>query len=145
MNVLKLAEKYDKSNPGEKKKSKLDKYEEAISYLYKNNHTILSIQAFLKNELKFDVAYSTLRDYCDRRFNNQDTLKEKAKLYDEIENHCMLLKNKYLDETEKKENYSVISLINHFIQIGQNSNIKIIEKNNNETSSGKSMFSEIGS
>ena len=61
---------------GEKKKSKLDKYEEAISYLYKNNHTILSIQAFLKNELKFDVAYSTLRDYCDRRFNNQDTLKE---------------------------------------------------------------------
>ena len=45
-----------------------------------------------------------MRDYCDRRFNNQDTLKEKAKLYDEIENHCMLLKNKYLDETEKKEN-----------------------------------------
>ena len=73
-----------------------------------------------------------MRDYCDRRFNKQDTLKEKAKLYDEIENHCMLLKNKYLDETEKKENYSVISLINHFIQIGQNSNIKIIEKNKKE-------------
>ena len=110
MNSLRLAEKYNKNNPTQKRKSKLDEHNESIQFLLENNHTLLSIQSFLENEVNFKVAYSTLRDYCDRRFNNKDELKENAKKYDEIKKHCSLIRDKYFSYEEKRQVLESISI-----------------------------------
>lgn len=145
MNSLRLAEKYNKNNPTQKRKSKLDEHNESIQFLLENNHTLLSIQSFLENEVNFKVAYSTLRDYCDRRFNNKDELKENAKKYDEIKKHCSLIRDKYFSYEEKKDINSVISLIDYFVEKSENTNSVVKKENNNTINENSSMFAQIGS
>jgi hypothetical protein len=144
MNSLRLAEKYNKNNPTQKRKSKLDEHNESIQFLFENNHTLLSIQSFLENEVNFKVAYSTLRDYCDRRFNNKDELKENAKKYDEIKKHCNLIREKYFSYEEKKEINTIISLIDYFVKKSGNTN-SVVKKENRTTTENSSIFAQIGS
>lgn len=144
MNSLRLAEKYNKNNPTQKRKSKLDEHNESIQFLLENNHTLLSIQSFLENEVNFKVAYSTLRDYCDRRFNNKDELKENAKKYDEIKKHCNFIREKYFSSEEKKEINTIISLIDYFVKKSGNTN-SVVKKENRTTTENSSIFAQIGS
>ena len=144
MKSLRLAEKYNKNNPNQKRKSKLDEHNESIKFLLDNNHTLLSIQSFLENELNFKVAYSTLRDYCDRKFNNKNELKENAKKYIEIKEHCTLIRDKYFSYEEKKEINSIISLIDYFVKKSENVS-NVVKEEKEITRESSSLFSKIGS
>ncbi|GGD49894.1 hypothetical protein GCM10012288_24910 [Malaciobacter pacificus] len=124
MNSLKLAEKFNKKAPANQKKSKLDQHNEAIKYLLDNNHSLLSIQNFLENECKCKVAYSTLRDYCNRRFNNKSESEIAAKKYEEIKLHCANLIKKYFDEEEKNKTKSIIEVINFFVKKSVNKSLQ---------------------
>lgn len=128
MDSMKLAEKYNKKAPVNKKKSKLDKYNEAIKYLLDNNHSLLSIQNFLENECKCKVAYSTLRDYCNRRFNNKSETEQAAEKYEAIKSHCANLRNKFFSEEEKTNIKSIVETIDYFVK-------KSITKNTPDTNS----------
>lgn len=116
MDSIKLAEKYNKKAPANKKKSKLDKHNEAIKYLLDNNHSLLSIQYFLESECKCKVAYSTLRDYCNRRFNNKSETEQAAKKYEEIKSHCANLRKKIFSEEEKTNIKSIVETIDYFVK-----------------------------
>ena len=116
MDSIKLAEKYNKKAPANKKKSKLDQHNEAIKYLMDNNHSLLSVQNFLESECKCKVAYSTLRDYCNRRFNNKSETEQAAKKYEEIKSHCAKLRNKFFSEEEKTNIKSIVETIDYFVK-----------------------------
>ena len=128
MDSIKLAEKYNKKAPANKKKSKLDKHNEAIKYLLDNNHSLLSVQNFLESECKCKVAYSTLRDYCNRRFNNKSEIEEDAAKYEKIKSHCTNLRNKFFTEEEKTNIKSIVDTIDYFVK-------KSIIKNTPDTNS----------
>ncbi len=140
MDSMKLAEKYNKKAPANKKKSKLDEHNEAIKYLLDNNHSLLSIQNFLENECKCKVAYSTLRDYCNRRFNNKSEIEKDAAKFEAVKSHCASLRNKYFTEEEKTNIKSIVETIDYFVKKSFNSNTKNTPDNNsvnvsNETDS----------
>lgn len=124
MDSIKLAEKYNKKAPANKKKSKLDKHNEAIKYLLDNNHSLLSIQYFLESECKCKIAYSTLRDYCNRRFNNKNEIEKAAEKYEEIKSHCINLRNQYLTKEERTNIKSIVETIDYFVNKSINSNIQ---------------------
>lgn len=139
MDSIKLAEKYNKKAPATKKKSKLDKHNEAIKYLLDKNHSLLSIQNFLEKECKCKVAYSTLRDYCNRRFNNKSETEQAAKKYEEIKSHCANLRKNFFSEEEKTNITSIVETIDYFVKKSFNSNTKNTPDNSvnvsNETDS----------
>ncbi|RXJ99512.1 hypothetical protein CRU98_05655 [Arcobacter sp. CECT 8986] len=139
MDSIKLAEKYNKKAPANKKKSKLDKHNEAIKYLLDNNHSLLSVQNFLESECKCKVAYSTLRDYCNRRFNNKSETEQAAKKYEEIKSHCANLRKNFFSEEEKTNIKSIVETIDYFVKKSFNSNTKNTPDNlvnvSNETAS----------
>lgn len=146
MNSLKLAEKYNKNTPANQKKSKLDQHNEAIKYLIDNNHSLLSIKKFLENECSCKVAYSTLRDYCNRRFNSKGEIEDHAAKYKLIKEHCDKLKNTYLNNEEQKDKLTIISLIDYFVEKSLEKNIllKEVKSETDEGSTSESLFARIG-
>lgn len=133
MDSIKLAEKYNKKAPANKKKSKLDKHNEAIKYLLDNNHSLLSIQKFLQTECKCKVAYSTLRDYCNRRFNNKNELEKAAAKYKEIKSYCVNLRNKYLTQEQKNNAKSIVETIDYFVKKSTSINFQNTTQVNNNS------------
>lgn len=139
---MKLEEFMNKYEP-RKKSSVFDEYLDDINTLLNLNYSQKQIIEYLKSnsknksglteanlsiylskikkENKFEKLKDKTIDESSKEIVIEDKIKpnqnkEKAKAYDEIKEHCMLLRKKYLSESEQKEIKSISSLIDFFVK-----------------------------
>lgn len=139
---MKLEEFMNKYEP-RKKSSVFDEYLDDINTLLNLNYSQKQIIEYLKSnsknksglteanlsiylskikkENKFEKVKDKIIDENSKEIVIEDKIKpnqneEKAKAYDEIKKHCMILRKKYLSENEQKEIKSITSLIDFFVE-----------------------------
>ncbi len=155
---MKLEEFMNKNEP-RKKSSVFDEYLEDIKALLDLNYSQKQVIEYLKSnsknksglteanlsiylakikkENKFEKVKDKIVDKNSKEIVIEDKIKpnqneEKAKACDQMKEHCMVLRKKYLSESEQKEVKSVISLIDFFVKKAINKDItQKLPKNDN--------------